>query len=161
MAKPTQGRFQTPGRGFGLLCGTAVFAMVLMSLFSGATQAQEEAATCPCFSYEEVEAMFLNGLQQAEEGGMTACQTEDYSVECNAEIVVWDATFEILAKASINWFDFDPSRCEYVDTINNPGVERSENWPHPAPEALARACLNIIASVIAKSDTLGTCTTYP
>jgi hypothetical protein len=97
----------------------------------------------------------------ANEGGEVTCRAEDYSVECNAEVIVWDQDFELIVKARVEWFDFDPSRCDYIDNTGNPSVERNIRWPHPAPEATARACFNIISSVIAKSDTTGRCNTYP
>ncbi len=39
--------------------GVAVFAVVLMSFISMEAPAQDENDTCPCFSYEEVESIFL------------------------------------------------------------------------------------------------------
>lgn len=149
------------GRIFCLQHGIEVFAVVLMSFISMESQAQDDQETCPCFSYEEVEAIFQRGAQLAEEEGVSACHTEDYSVECNAEVVIWDQNYELVAQARIDWFDFDPSRCEYIDIAGNPGVERNVSWPHPAPEATARACYNIISRVIAKLDTSGKCETYP
>jgi hypothetical protein len=157
----SQGRLQVPGRKFCLQFGIAVFAVVLMSLVSTEAHAQDENETCPCFSYEEVESIFLRGEQLTAQEGTSACHTADYSVECNAEVVVWDQDYAIVAQARVEWFDFDPSRCEYIDTAGDPGVERNISWPHPAPEAVARACFNIITSVIAKSDTSGKCETYP
>jgi hypothetical protein len=141
--------------------GIAVIATILTGVISMETLAQDESESCPCFSYEEVESIFLRGEQMTAEEGMSSCQTEDFSVECNAEVVIWDQDFTVIAQASINWFDFDPSHCGYIDTVGNPGVERNVSWPHPAPEAIARACFDIIASVIAKSDTSGKCETYP
>ena len=138
-----------------------VFTVVLMSLISMETHAQDENETCPCFSYEEVESIFLSGEQLTVEQGVSSCNAEDYSVECKAEVIVWDQNYEIIAQARVNWFDFDPSRCDYIDTVGNPGVERNVKWPHPAPEATAKSCFNIISSVIAKSDTSGKCNTYP
>jgi hypothetical protein len=139
----------------------AVSAVVLMSLISREILTQDENETCPCFSYEEVESIFLSGEQLAVEGGTSNCSAEDYDVECKAEVIVWDQNYETIAQASVKWYDFDPSRCDYIDTTGNPGVERNVTWPHPAPEATARACFNIISSVIAKSDTSGKCNTYP
>ena len=132
--------------------------MVLISL---ETQAQDEDKTCPCFSYEEAESIFLAGEQLATEGGVVSCSAEDYDVEMSAEVVVWDQDYTTIAQASVKWYDFDPSRCEYIDSIGNAGVERNVRWPHPAPEVTARACFDIITSVIAKSDTAGNCITYP
>jgi len=116
-----------------------MFAVVLISLTSMETNAQDANVSCPCFSYEEVESIFQSGEQ----------------------LTVWDQNYEIIAQARVDWFDFDPSRCDYIDTVGNPGVERNVKWPHPAPEATAKSCFNIISSVIAKSDTSGRCNTYP
>jgi hypothetical protein len=144
-----------------LLMFPAVSAMVLMSLINLESRAQDVNETCPCFNYEEVESIFLSGVHLTEEEGMSDCSTEDYSVECNAEIVVWDQNYTIVAQARVDWFDFDPGGCKYIDTASDPAVERNVSWPHPAPEATARACFNIITSVIAKSDTSGKCNTFP
>jgi hypothetical protein len=138
-----------------------ISVVVLMGLVSMDINAQDENETCPCFSYEEVETIFLKGVGLAEDEGMTDCSTQDYSVEFNAEVVVWDMEYTLVAKARVDWFDFDPGGCEYIDTSSDPAVERNIRWPHPAPEGTARACLNIISSVIKKSDTSGKCTTYP
>ncbi len=144
-----------------LLMVPAVFAVVLMCLISIAANAQDEDATCPCFNYEEVESIFQRGEQLAADEGVGGCNAEDYSVECRAEVVIWDQNYNIIAQASVVWLDFDPGRCDYIDTTGNPGVERTVRWPHPAPEAVARSCFDIISSVIAKSDTSGKCNTYP
>jgi len=103
----------------------------------------------------------LSGEKLATEDGISDCSATDYGVECNAEVIVWDQNYVTIAQASINWYDFDPSRCDYSDSMGNPGVERNVTWSHPAPEATARACFNIISNVIAKSDTSGKCNTYP
>jgi len=155
------GHGQASSSKFCVQHGIAVFAVVLMGFISMEAPAQDENETCPCFSYEEVESIFLRGEQLTAEEGVGACHTEDYSVECNAEVVVWDQDYAIIAQASVKWFDFDPSRCEYTDNTSNPVVERRVSWPHPAPEAVARACFNIISSVISKLDTTGKCETYP
>ena len=144
-----------------LLTIPALSAMVLMSLISRESLTQDENETCPCFSYEEVESIFLSGKKLAEAGGSSSCSAEDYNVEISAEVIVWDQDFATIAQVSVKWYDFDPSRCEYSDSTGNPGVERNVTWPHPAPEATARACFNIISSVIAKSDTAGICITHP
>ena len=138
-----------------------VLAVVLMGLVNMETRAQDDSEICPCFSFEEVEAIFLSGDQQTAEGGSSDCSAEDYSVECKAEVVIWNQNFDVIAQAHVAWSDFDSSLCGYLDTEANPGVERNVNWPHPAPEAMARACFNIISRVIAKSDTSGKCITYP
>jgi hypothetical protein len=146
---------------YRLLVFPAVSLVVLISLTSIDTYAQEDNETCPCFSYEEVESMFLNGAQLTAAEGESTCRAKDYSVECNAEVIVWDQNYTTLATAFVEWFDFDSGRCAYIDTVGNPGVERKVRWPHPAPEATARACFNIISSVIKKSDTSGKCDTFP
>jgi hypothetical protein len=139
-----------------------VFPVVLATvLISRESAAQDDDETCPCFSYEEVESIFLSGEQQAAQGGMIDCTAEDYSVEINAQVIVSDQDYATIAQATVKWYDFDPSRCDYSDTTGNPGVERNVRWPHPAPEATARACFDIISSVIAKSDTSANCKTYP
>lgn len=123
--------------------------------------AQEGNATCPCFSYEEVEGVFLSGDQLLASGGGGSCSVNDYSVEFTGEVVVIDQEFHTLARASVKWADFDPGQCSYQNATADPVVERSENWPHPAPEATARACLDIISRVIEKLDTSGRCRKYP
>ena len=144
-----------------LLMFKAVSVAALMSLISMETHAQDENESCPCFSYEEVDEMFQRGEQLTWEEGEISCRAEDYSVERSAEVILWDQDYSVLAQARVEWFDFDPSGCDYTDASGNPGVERNVKWPHPAPEATARACFNIISSVIAKSDTSGKCSTYP
>jgi hypothetical protein len=144
-----------------LLMIPAVSAAVLMSLISREILTQDENETCPCFSYEEVESTFLSGEKLAAEEGTSSCSAEDYHVEFSAEVIVWDQNYATIAQASVKWYDFDPSRCDYIDSTGNPGVERNFTWPHPAPEATVRACFNIISGVIAKLDTSGKCNTYP
>ena len=146
---------------FRLLLFLSVSAVVLTGLISMDAHAQDENETCPCFSYEEVEAIFLRGAQLTMDEGEINCLAEDYSVECTAEVAVFDQNYATTAQASVKWADFDPSRCEYLDSTADPVVDRSVRWPHPAPEAAARACFNIISSVIAKSDSSGKCRTYP
>ena len=141
-----------------LLVFPAVFSMVLISM---EPQAQDEDETCPCFRYAAAASVFLAGEQVAAAGGVVACSAEDYDVEISAEVVVWDQDYATIAQVSVKWYDFDPSRCEYIDTVGNAGVERNVSWPHPASEVTARACFDIITSVIAKSDTAGNCVTYP
>jgi hypothetical protein len=139
----------------------AVSVLVLMSLVGMTAHAQGEMEACPCFSYEEVESILLSGEQVSAEGGSISCVAEDYSVEINAEVSVFDQDYTTLARARVLWYDFDPGRCDYMDTTGNPGVERNVRWPHPAPKTTAKACFEIISSVIAKSDTSGNCSTYP
>jgi hypothetical protein len=139
----------------------AVLALALTGLISIPLNAQDTSVSCPCFSYEEIESIFQRGEGLTEEQGMTECTAEDYSVECKAEVSLWDQNYEVIAQASVDWYDFDPSRCEYIDNAVDPGIERKVRWPHPAPEETARACFDIISSVIAKSDSSGKCNTYP
>jgi len=138
-------------------------AVAVVSLFSMGSPAQDIEETCPCFNYQEVESIFQAGVQLTDEQGMSDCNAQDYSVECSAEVIVWDQNYTIIAQAQarVDWFDFDPSSCVYIDTIGDPDVERNVRWPHPAPKATAKACYNIISSVIANSDTSGKCNTYP
>lgn len=138
-----------------------VSAFLVLQLTGIDLQAQDVSVICPCFSYAEVESIFLIGKNQTEDEGMIECSAENYAVECNAEISVLDQDYAVTAQARINWFDFDPGGCGYINTISDPLIERDVAWPHPAPEAVARACYNIIASVIAKLDSDGNCNTYP
>lgn len=161
MTRVSQKHSQTAGRKLCLQYAAAACAVALLGLISTTVLAQDESEICPCFSYEEVEAIFLRGEQLAEEEGISECRTQDYSVECNAEVLIMDQDYSTVAQASVNWFDFDSSRCAYIDNVGNPGVERNINWPHPAPEAIARACYNIISSVIKKLDASGKCEIYP
>jgi len=139
---------------------STVFAVVLMNLISMESRAQDISETCPCFSYEEIESVYLSGVHLTEELHKSDCSAQDYSVEFNAEVIVWDQDYTKVAQARVEWFDIDPGGCEYVDTAGDIDVERNVRWPVPAPEATARACFNIISSVIAKSDTSGKCDTY-
>ncbi|NOR19443.1 MAG: hypothetical protein GQ538_05080 [Xanthomonadales bacterium] len=141
-----------------LILFLALSAIALINLES---RAQSEDEICPCFSFEEVESIFLIEADLPVDERNTNCGTEDYKVELSAEVVVMDQNYDVIAQASVKWLDFDTSGCEYTDTRAEPQVEREVWWPHPAPEATARACFNIIASVIAKSDTAGYCSTYP
>jgi hypothetical protein len=144
-----------------LMMYTAMSAVALMGWVSMESRAQPVAETCPCFSYEEVEWIFLGAMNLSEEERISECNAKDYKVEFSAEVIVWDQNYELIAQARVDWFDFDPGGCQYLDTTNDPGVERNVRWPHPAPEATARACFNIIFSVIAKLDSSGKCGTYP
>jgi hypothetical protein len=146
------------GRKVRFRLRVAISAIVL-SMITAVAIAQEESNTCPCFSTEEVEAIFQRADQVEIGEGEIMCKAEDYSVELNAEITVMDKNYSVTAKASVKWFDFDPGACDYIDSIDNPGVERSERWPHPAPEATARLCYDIIRSVVDKSDSVGKCIT--
>ncbi len=145
----------------GRVLRLALLCLVLMGSSVLTVHAQDAEAACPCFSYEEIESIFVRGEQLAADEGVSSCQAEDYSVECSAEMTLWDQNYEVIAQASVRWYDFDPGQCEYVDTIGNPGVERKIKWPHPAPESIARACFDIIAQVIAASDSSGKCMIYP
>jgi len=136
-------------------------AILAISLISLESRAQSEDVICPCFSMEEIESIFLIEADLPDEERNSSCNAEDYKVECSAEVIVMDQDYEVIAQARVDWVDFDPGGCEYTDTRAEPPVEREVRWPHPAPEATARACFNIISSVIAKSDSAGNCNTYP
>ena len=138
-----------------------MLTVVLVSLISTELPAQDIKETCPCFNVEEVELIFQIGANLAEEEGMSTCSAQDYSVECNAEVIVMDQNYETVAQARVDWYDFDPGGCAYINTTGDPDVERNVRWPHPAPEATARACFNIISNVIKKFDSTGRCTSYP
>ena len=141
-----------------LIISLALSAIVLISLES---RAQSEDEVCPCFSMEELESIFQIEADLPDEERNSSCTAEGYKVECSAEVVVMDQDYEVIALARVKWLDFDPGSCEYTDTRTDPHVERKVRWPHPAPEATARACFNIISSAIAKSDAAGNCSTYP
>jgi hypothetical protein len=145
----------------GLVMFSALSVMILISLWNAKSPAQSENETCPCFGYEQVEAIFLSGEGLSAEERIRDCRAEDYKVEFTAEAVVWDQNYDLLAQATVNWYDFDPGGCEYINNMSGLAVESSIRWPHPAPEGTARACFDIISSVIAKKDTDGNCTTYP
>jgi len=136
-------------------------AMSVFALISLESRAQSEDEICPCFSMEEVESLFLIHAVLPEEERNTNCSAEDYKVECSAEVVVMDQDYEVIAQAGVDWLDFDHGGCRYTDTRTEPPVEREVRWPHPAPEATARACFNIISSAIANADTSFYCNTYP
>lgn len=144
-----------------LMMFPAMSAVALMSLINMESHAQSENEVCPCFSFEEVESIFLIEADLTEEERNSDCSAEDYKVECSAQVIVWDQDYELIAQARVDWLDYDPGGCEYKDTRTDPHVERDVRWPHPAPEATARACFNIISSVIAKSDTADHCNIYP
>lgn len=139
--------------------GSVVAAAVLIGIFCLQAPAQE--ATCPCFSLEEVESIYAFGIEQATAGGAMDCQSSDYNVECNAEIIVWDQNYKTLAQARVEWFDFDPGRCVFIDARGETAIERSERWPHPAPEDIARACFDIITGILARGDPSAMCMIYP
>ena len=139
---------------------STVLAVLLMNLISLEARAQDENASCPCFNYEEIESIFVKGVHPTEEVYRSDCSAQDYTVEFIAEVTVWDQDYTTVAQARVEWSDYDPGGCEYIDTLSDSGVERNIRWPDPAPEAPARACFNIISSVIAKSDTSGKCNTY-
>ncbi len=135
--------------------------MSAIALVTLGSPAQSEEEICPCFSMEEVESIFLIEAGLPDEERNSNCGAEDYKVECSAEVLVMDQDYEVIALARVDWLDFDPGSCKYIDTRAEPPVEREVRWPHPAPEATARACFNIISSVIAKLDTDDYCSTYP
>jgi len=146
---------------FRLMMIPAMSAVALMSMLYMQAVAQPESETCPCFSNEEVESIFLIEAAIPEEERNSECSAEDFKVELAAEVSILDQDYEVIAKASVKWLDFDPGGCEYINTTVDPHVEREVRWPHPAPESTARACLSIISSAIAKSDTTSYCNIYP
>ncbi len=135
--------------------------MILTNLIIMESRAQDLEETCPCFNQEEVQSIFLLTVDLTDEEGMSNCSAEDYSVELKAEIVIWDQDFAVVAHTRVEWADFDPGGCKYIFNTSDPVVERSVKWPRSAPQTAAKACFNIISSVIAKSDTSGNCNTYP
>ncbi len=139
----------------------AMSAVALMSMLYMEAGAQPENETCPCFSNEEVESIFVIEAGIPEEERNSECSAEDFKVEFSAEVSVLDQDYEVIAMASVKWLDFDPGGCAYIDTTVDPHTEREVRWPHPAPESTARACLSIISSEIAKSDTTSYCNIYP
>jgi hypothetical protein len=136
-------------------------AISALALIMPESRAQSEEETCPCFSMAEVESIFQIEADLPDEERNSNCDAEDYKVEIAAEVVVMNQDYEVTALARVKWLDFDPGSCEYTDTRVDPHVARQVRWPHPAPEATARACFNIITSAIAKSDKAGNCSTYP
>ena len=150
---PTQCR--AAGRSI-CLWPTVVVCLLALSLASFTTQAQDE---CPCFSREEVQSIVLRMQQITFEEGEFSCKAQDYSVELSAEATIWDTNFSVIAQARVEWFDFDPGLCAFIDNSADPAIERNETWPHPAPAATAKACYTIFTSVIAESDTSGKCMT--
>ena len=136
-------------------------AVLLAGLANPNVSAGDEGEPCPCFSLAEVEAIFLSQQQVIAEGRNIYCAVEDYGVELKGEITVRGDDYNTIAEARVTWFDYDPGTCAYIDTVGNPGVERKERWPHPAPEATARACFDILSGVIAQSDSAGSCSRYP
>lgn len=142
-----------------LLLFPFVSAVVLMSLISVESRAGDADETCPCFNYGEVESIFQKGVHPTEEEHLSDCSAQDYSVEFNAEVIVWDQDYTIVAQARVEWFDYEPGGCEFIDTMGDHDVKRTVKWPDSNPEAPARACYNIISRVIAKSDTSGKCNT--
>ena len=160
MIRQLQRHYQANGRHICFQLG-AVVSVILLGLVSIGAQAQEDTETCPCFNSGEVESIFLRAEQLSAEEGESVCKAEDYSVELIAELAIWDIDYTVNAKVRVEWYDFDPGRCSYIDSIGNPGIERDVSWPHPAPEATARACYDILVSAIEKFDTSGKCfTTY-
>jgi len=146
---------------YRLMMYQAMSAVALVSLIYMTAGAQPENETCPCFSNEDVASIFLIEAAIPEEQRNSECSAEDFKVELAAELSVLNQDYEVIAKASVKWLDFDPGGCEYIDTTVDPHIEREVRWPHPAPESTARACLSIIASAIAKSDTFSYCNVYP
>ena len=148
-------QYRAAGRSI-CLWPMVVVCLLVLSLASFATQAQDE---CPCFSHEEIKSMVLRMQQITFEEGEFNCKAEDYSVELSAEATIWDTNFSVVSQARVEWYDFDPGLCVFIDNSADPAIERNETWPHPAPEAVARLCYTIFSSVIAESDTSGKCMT--
>jgi hypothetical protein len=136
-------------------------AVLLVGLGNVNVSAGDEQGPCPCFSQEEVASIFQSQQQLIAKASESYCAAEDYSVELKAEVTVQDPDYNSIAQVRVAWFDFDPGSCAYTDTVGNPGVERKVRWPHPAPEATARACFEIISRAIEKFDTTGSCRRYP
>jgi len=134
---------------------------VLVGGFTADAHPQDGDATCPCFSYEEVASIFAKEGQLIEQEGESYCTVEDYSVELKAEVTARNKNYDVITQARVAWFDYDPSSCSYIDATVSPGIERKVKWPNPAPQATARACFDIIARVVEKSDTAGRCNRYP
>jgi hypothetical protein len=145
----------------GLVIRMVASATVLVFLINTELLAQTEPVTCPCFNVQEVEAIFaINAAIPAEQQN-NECIAEDFRVEFAAEMTVLDDNWDPIARAHVKWLDFDPGTCEYINTTVDPPIERKVKWPHPAPEPIARACLEVIAEAIAKADTGGICDKYP
>lgn len=145
----------------GLVIGTVASAIVLVFMINTELLAQTENETCPCFSSEEVEAIFVINAAIAELDRNSECIAEDFKVEISAEVTALNMDWDPIAKAQVDWADYDPGGCQYINTTTDPQIERKERWPHPAPEATARACLDNIAAAILKFDTDGNCNIYP
>lgn len=158
MTKQVLPRCQVISREIYLRIGVVLFALVQCLAITGIS-AQEQSETCPCFSSEEVDSIFQRVEQIAVGEGEIMCKAQDYSVELTGEITILDKNYAVSAQARVEWMDFDPGVCAFIDTQADPPVERNTRWPHPAPEATARLCYDIIASVIKKSDTSGKCMT--
>ncbi len=158
MTKLVRRRCQATNRDIYLRFGAILFTLVLCLPAPGIF-AQEQSETCPCFSNEEVDSIFQRVEQIAVGEGEIMCKAQDYSVELSAELTILDKNYAVSAQARVEWMDYDPGVCAYIDTLPDPDVERNTRWPHPAPEATARLCYDIIRSVIEKSDTSGKCIT--
>ena len=148
------------------LCSRQLFLFTLSAaVLSGAlgmqALAQDEGESCACFGSEEVAAIFATYEQLAAAGASMNCSANDYSVEFTSEVSVFDENFASVARANVNWSDYAAARCGYQDASADPPIDRTETWPHPAPEAAARACLEILSNAIAELDSAGMCSTYP
>jgi hypothetical protein len=144
----------------GLEFGALASAIVLAFLINSELLAQTGAETCPCFNLQEVEAIFAINAAIPEDQQNYVCMAEDYKVEFTAEIKVLNSDWDPIALAQVRWFDFDPGGCEYINTTLDPPVNRKVVWPHPAPEPVARACLEVISEAIEKAGTVVICNTY-
>jgi hypothetical protein len=158
MSKRFAGHFLAVG-GKARLQHALIGCAALLALASITSRAQDDNVACPCFNEEEVQASFDRAESLSVEEGSSLCKAEDYSVELNAEITIFDNDFLVSGQARVEWFDYDPGSCTYVDATGDPVLERHTKWPHPAPESIARACYNIVATVISQSDTTGRCIT--
>jgi hypothetical protein len=95
-------------------------AVLLVGSIALYAHAQDGNESCPCFSYEEVESIFLKEGHLIAEAGESYCTVEDYSVEIKAEMSVRDQNYDLIAQARVAWFDYDPSSCSYIE-VAEPG----------------------------------------
>jgi hypothetical protein len=133
--------------------------LAITAMISVGLPAQD--AECPCFSLPEVVSLLQQAEALAGEGGTIRCLTQDYSVELKGEFTINDSNYSTIAQVRVEWLDYDPCSCRFLDQTVDPPVDRQARWPHPAPEDLARACFGIIGSAIKQADTSGRCSTHP
>jgi hypothetical protein len=110
------------------------FAMSAIALIMLESHAQSEEEICPCFSMEELESIFLIEVDLPDEERNSHCSTEDFKVECSAEVVVMDQDYEVIAQAGVDWLDFDPGGGKYGESValyraisQRPAEEMAEN----------------------------------